>query len=280
MDTIFSPSTPMLIIVTVLIALVPIILHFFIFTSSAAASLPKFLLLGPSGSGKTRLCLWFEKGLEVGGAVVVDVATTQTSQTTLSLECGLPASICASSQYRSENDTSVRKEVKRFFMVDTPGHAKLRNIAMAELDKHTTTSKIKGLIFVVDSADEMTKVAEYLHDVLLALQKRAGKDKISVLIACNKNDLFTALPPTRIKAMLEKEITRIRESRAKGLRDSGVAGVDAVDADDENEWLGDGGEGQFKMEMMEEVGVDVTFKGGSVEKGNCAHWRQWLGSCL
>lgn len=161
-------------------------------------------------------------------------------------------------------------------MVDTPGHAKLRHIAMAELDK----PKVRGLVFVVDSADDMTKVAEYLHDVLLALQKRAGKEKISLLIACNKNDLFTALPATRIKAMLEKEITRIRESRAKGLRDSGVAGVDAVDADDENEWLGEGGKGEFKMEMMEEVGVDVTFKGGSVGKGDCAHWRQWLGRCL
>jgi len=164
-------------------------------------------------------------------------------------------------------------------MVDTPGHAKLRHIAMGELNK-PTTSKVKGLIFVVDSADEMAKVAEYLHDVLLALQKRAGKEKIRLLIACNKNDLFTALPATRIKAMLEKEITRIRESRAKGLRDSGVSGVDAVDVDDENEWLGEGGDGEFKMEMMEEVGVDVTVKGGSVDKGDCAHWRQWLGSCL
>ncbi|KAF8425706.1 signal recognition particle receptor beta subunit-domain-containing protein [Tirmania nivea] len=272
MDSIFSPSTPILIVVTILIALIPIILHFVIFKSSAAASLPKFLLLGPSGSGKTSLCLWFEKGPE--GAV-----PTQTSQTTLSLECDLPASICASSQYRSENDPSLQKEVKRFFMIDTPGHAKLRHIAMEELNK-PTTSKVKGLIFVVDSADEMAKVAKYLHDVLLALQKRAGKEKIRLLIACNKNDLFTALPATRIKVLLEKEITRIRESRAKGLRDLGVSEVDAIAVDDENEWLGERGDGEFKMEMMEEVGVDVTVKGGSVDKGDCVHWRQWVGNCL
>lgn len=133
---------------------------------------------------------------------------------------------------------------------------------------------------MVDSADEMAKAAEYLYDVFLALQKRAGKERAKFLIACNKNDLFTALPAARIKILLEKEITRIRESRAKGLRNSGVSGADAVDMDEETEWLGEGGDGEFKMEMMEEVGVTVTVKGGSVDKGDCEHWRQWLGGCL
>lgn len=156
------------------------------------------------------------------------------------------------------------------------------------------------MVFVVDSADGtagITKAAEYLHDVLLTLQKlRAGKNASSsssggtlrFLIACNKNDLFTALPAARVKAMLEKEITRIRESRAKGLRDSGLAAAGAGAAagsaedvvDEENEWLGEGGEGEFRMEMMEDVGVEVLVKGGSVEKGDCDLWRQWLGSSL
>lgn len=144
-----------------------------------------------------------------------------------------------------------------------------------------------------DGAAGITKAAEYLHDVLLTLQKlRAGKNASSsssggtlrFLIACNKNDLFTALPAARVKAMLEKEITRIRESRAKGLRGSDLAGAAAGSAEDvvdeENEWLGEGGEGEFRMEMMEDVGVEVLVKGGSVEKGDCDLWRQWLGSSL
>ena len=163
-------------------------------------------------------------------------------------------------------------------MIDTPGHAKLRHVALGELSK--PGNKIKGLIFVLDSADELAKAAEYLHDVLLAFQKKGGKEKMRVLIACNKNDLFTALPAGRIRTLLEKEITRIRESRSKGLMDSGIVGADAMVGDLEDEWLGEGGEGEFKMEMMEEVAVEVAVKGGSVERGDCEHWRQWVGSCL
>lgn len=177
-------------------------------------------------------------------------------------------------------------------MVDTPGHAKLRHIAMGELSKGGGGLAPKGVVFVVDSADGaagITKAAEYLHDVLLTLQRlRTGKTNkrtLRVLIACNKNDLFTALPPARVKAMLEKEISRIRESRAKGLRDSGLAaggagaGEDAV-VNEENEWLGEGGEGEFRMEMMDDVGVEVVVKGGSVEKSDCDLWRKWVGSSL
>ncbi|KAF8476110.1 signal recognition particle receptor beta subunit-domain-containing protein [Kalaharituber pfeilii] len=271
MDSIFAPPTPVLIIATILIALIPIILHFAIFRVGANASLPTFLVLGPSGSGKTSLCLWFKKGEKT-------TTPTHTSQTALSLECDIPASMTASAKYRSTNDPSLSQEHTKFLVMDTPGHAKLRHIAYEELKR--PGNNIKGLIFVLDSAEEMAKAAEYLHDVLLALQKAGGKKKMRLLVACNKNDLFTALPASRIKTLLEKEITKTRESRSKGLMDSGVTSTDGVGADDENEWLGEGGEGEFKMEVMEEVGVEVSLKGGSVETGECEYWRQWVGSCL
>ena len=165
-------------------------------------------------------------------------------------------------------------------MCDTPGHGKLRHIAIAQLKN--PLEKPSGVIFVLDSADGIPRAAEYLHDVLLTLQnalaKSGSKSRLSLLIACNKNDLFTAMPATRIKAQLEKEITRIRDSRAKGLLDSGVVAVDA--GGDEDDWLGDGGEEEFNMEMMDDAGIDVSIRSGSVEKADCNEWRKWVGSCL
>ena len=48
----------MLVVITLLIALIPIFVHFVIFRTGVANSIPTFVLLGPSGSGKTSLCVW------------------------------------------------------------------------------------------------------------------------------------------------------------------------------------------------------------------------------
>lgn len=150
---------------------------------------------------------------------------------------------------------------------------------------------MRGLIFVVDSAAissaaGLTEAATYLHDVLLLLQKRhtnartsKGPAALSVLIAANKLDLFTALPPQLVKKSLEEEITKIRATRSKGLLDSGV-GMD--DQDEEREWLGEGEEGSFRFEQMAEAEIDVKVLGGNVfgdgtEKGNIDEWWAWIG---
>jgi signal recognition particle receptor subunit beta len=137
----------------------------------------------------------------------------------------------------------------------------------------------------------LNETAEYLHDVLLALQKRytgaktsKGPKEISVLIAANKMDLFTALPPNLVKLQLEKAISEVRRSRAKGLKDSGVAigGADD-DLDEEKEWLGEGGEGVFDFGQMEEVGTGVTVKGGNVIGGDGVDveaWFEWIAALL
>lgn len=139
----------------------------------------------------------------------------------------------------------------------------------------------------------LREAAEYLHDVLLVLQKRAnsttmttagagGGSGVPVLVAANKLDLFTALPAALVRVGLEGEITRVRESRAKGLLDSGI-GMGDGDAGEEREWLGDGGEGKFEFAQMEDVGVSVTVAGGSVvgaEGADVGKWWDWIGSQL
>ena len=160
---------------------------------------------------------------------------------------------------------------------------------------------MKGIIFMVDAADLSTgssivggieglrEAAEYLHDVLLLLQRRSTSSKTSkapkempVLIAANKMDLFTALPAPLVKSSLEAEITKVRNSRNKGLLDSGVAMSDDG-AGEEKEWLGDGGEGKFEFPQMEEVNVLVSVKGGNVTGADGAdvkQWWDWVGSNL
>lgn len=137
----------------------------------------------------------------------------------------------------------------------------------------------------------LNETAEYLHDVLLALQKRytgaktsKGPKEIPVLIAANKMDLFTALPPNLVKLQLEKAVSEVRKSKAKGLKDSGVAISGEDDGlDEEREWLGEGGEGNFEFSQMEEVGTGVSVKGGNVigsDGVDVGDWFEWIAALL
>jgi signal recognition particle receptor subunit beta len=112
-----------------------------------------------------------------------------------------------------------------------------------------------------------------------------GPKEIPVLVACNKMDLFTALPANLVKSLLEKTITEVRSNKAKALRDAGAAldgGEDEVD--EEKEWLGEGGEGAFAFEQMREIGTSVDVLGGNVmggkEGGDVAKWWEWLAQHL
>ena len=139
-----------------------------------------------------------------------------------------------------------------------------------------------------NSANEaLRQTAEYLHDVLLLLQKRVigttaakGPLNLPILVAANKLDLFTALPAPLVKNALEKEISNVRTSKTKGLLDSGVG---MNDMQDERDWLGDGGNEQFTFSQMDEVNVSVQVLGGNVtgtDGPDVKQWWDWIGSNL
>jgi signal recognition particle receptor subunit beta len=154
------------------------------------------------------------------------------------------------------------------------------------------------LIFVLDSAAVssaagLTEAAEYLHDILLLLQKRHTQSKTSkdpqaipVLVAANKQDVFTSLPGAIVKAKLEEEIAKVRSTRSKGLMDSGVGMEDDVGGEDEDQnWLGEYGSKEFKFSQMEEHGVEVKTVGGNAkgeveEAGRVEEWWAWVGDNL
>jgi signal recognition particle receptor subunit beta len=170
-------------------------------------------------------------------------------------------------------------------LIDTPGHGKLRHHALSHI---TNPQNLKGIIFLVDAAalstgDEgLRQTADYLHDILLLLQKRTDSKtakalkEVPVLIAANKMDLFTALPAPLVKSTLEAEITKVRTSRSRGLLDSGGDSIE----DEKDDWLGEMGSKDFKFAQMEEFDVAVEVVGGHVFGGpgpTVGKWWSWVG---
>jgi len=282
----FSPNLTT-IFITLIVALgLPIIVHAVLYRKAAAAAqIPTFLLVGPSGGGKTAFTTLAERKT---------TTQTHTSTTPLTVSAILPSPhVPASSHYRSPGDPAFERS-RNFLLIDTPGHGKLRHYATAQIND---PKNIRAIIFVVDSAQlsnetDLNEAAEYLHDILLSLQKRytdatssKGPKEIPVLVAANKLDLFTALPPHLVKDLLEKTITEVRSNKAKALRDAGAAlsgGED--DVDEEKEWLGEGGEGSFTFEQMRESGTSVQVIGGNVVAGkegaDMDKWWEWIAEQL
>lgn len=137
-------------------------------------------------------------------------------------------------------------------------------------------------------SSSLAEAADYLHDVLLALQKRISSGKASknqtsmpVLIAANKLDLFTALPTKLVKNGLESELTKLRGTKSKGLLDSGIGMDDDLE---DREILGGAGAGKFDFSLMEEYNVPIEVAGGSVLSADgtadVKEWWDWIGRHL
>lgn len=271
-----TPSWPVVVLGLLVVLGAPVLLHIILSRSVTYIVPPSVLLLGPDNAGKTALLTLYERG---GTA---SPPATHTSQATQSVELNASTDSARKTTYRNHEDSD--GTYTKFLLVDTPGHGKLRNVAMGKLAR---AEKLRAVVFVVDAAalgeqDVLAPTAQYLHDVLLVLQKKAtstGKDKnvVPVLIAANKMDLFTALPAGMVKSSLEMEISRIRASRSKGLLDSGV-GTDDMGAEEQEAWLGEYGSEKFTFAQMNEFDIDVDVLPGSVmaEKPDADKWWWWI----
>ncbi|KAL0932271.1 srp receptor beta subunit [Colletotrichum truncatum] len=279
-EHIMTPSTPVILIGAAIVLLFPILLHFILVKSTPYTTLPSVLLLGPSGAGKTALLTLFERG--------DSPAMTHTSQRPQTVELTASRDSKTKHSFRNQEDTSGTHT--KFLLVDTPGHGKLRNYAMAKLAGGSSDkSKLKAIVFMVDAAaisenEVLAPTASYLYEVLLGLQKRAASSKSSkppapvpVLVAANKVDLFTALPGALVKSSLEAEITRIRSSRSKGLLDSGV-GIDDVGSEENDDWLGAYGTEKFTFDQLREFDVEVDVAAGNVSGSGpgADKWWAWI----
>ncbi|KAI1144244.1 P-loop containing nucleoside triphosphate hydrolase protein [Hypoxylon sp. FL0543] len=274
-EYIFTPSTEIFIVGIFIVFLAPILVHLYIARSTPYTTLPSILLAGPSGGGKTSLLTLLERG--------DSASATHTSQVPQSIELTTSDDHGATT-FREAARIDAPGAHRKFLLVDTPGHGKLRNQhAMTKI----ASSTLRGIIYVLDAAsldDSLADTAAYLYDVLLALQKRTGAGKTSktpneihVLIAANKLDLFTALPASLVKSNLEAELGRIRQSRSKGLLDSGV-GADDIGSEEQDGWLGQYGSEKFSFDQMREFDIEVDVIGGSVIDGKVDKWWDWISS--
>lgn len=318
-------GNPTAILIALVITLgLPILLHLVFYRKAASPPLSTFVLLGPSGSGKTSflslVCSHIGSGIcrltyvsQVESASSVKSKTlstlTHTSQTSTSTTVTLPPSVPVfSNRYRSVNDPSLpdaKRNAVKYVLRDTPGHGKLRSAQLTQLQaelslKNKKVSSIRGIVFFVDAAslaegaENLRDYAGYLYDILLVLQKvilTKGKSSanadasVSILVAANKQDLFTALPPGSVKQKLESEINRIRQTRQKGLLD---ASAGPEHDEDEDEIFG--GDGAFTFQGLEDdIGVKVDVVGGFAKVENekdvasvagIRKWEEWIGSCL
>jgi signal recognition particle receptor subunit beta len=300
LEATLTPSPAVFIIGGLIVLLAPVILHHLYTRTTPYTSLPTVLLVGPSGAGKTALLTLFERGPLPSNSSPANPAQTHTSQTPSSIELAAPED--KSLSFRTDLDATGATATK-FLLVDTPGHGKLRAAALSKLlptaggsskkddikKAASASSRLRAVVFVLDAADAdtlSTDGAEYLYDVLLALQKRTGSGKTSraphavpVLVAANKLDLFTALPAALVKSRLEAELGRIRKTRSKGLLEASV-GADEVDVPEEgDDWLGEYGSDKFSFAQMREFDIEVDVIGGDVvgEGGpGVDKWWSWI----
>lgn len=288
-EVIMTPSAPVFIIGGLIVLLVPVLMHLWVTKSTTYTVLPSILLAGPTNAGKTALHTLLERR--------TTPSETHTSQAPSTVELAVDAHARGHRSFRDDLDASGATATK-FYLVDTPGHGKLRHHALDGrlAPAAAKASRVKGVVFVVDAAalsepEVLADTAAYLYEVLLRLQKRMGDTRTSkapyaipLLVAANKMDLFTALPAKLVKSSLEKELGRIRRTRSKGLLDSGV-GTDEIGAgaDEADDWLGEYGSADFKFEQMREFDIDVTVEGGNVlgdDGPGVDKWWSWIGSRL
>ncbi|KAI7898954.1 signal recognition particle receptor beta subunit-domain-containing protein [Cokeromyces recurvatus] len=216
-------------IITTSILLITTVIGILLYTKKQTKN--TILLLGTSNAGKTAMYIWLKSGKK--------------HPTVSSIK---------------ENEGQITVNKKTFELIDIPGHERVRY-------RYTDFLPVtRSIIFVIDSTSisrQIRPVAEYLYDILA--KPIVQKQRIPILIACNKSDMITALPIEKIKTLLELEINRLRNTR--------TARVEQQEEDDEQEeFLGYEGE-DFKLNHVDNR---IDFESCSVENQDLANIKDWI----
>jgi GTPase SAR1 family protein len=149
-------------------------------------------------------------------------------------------------------------------IVDIPGHFNFR------LKVQQYMERAKGVILVVDSRDKdkISEAAEFLYDILS--NNRLVKQRVPILVACNKQDLNLAKRAVQIEREFSTEFDAIRKVR-KASREQenettgggiGTVTDDALTTVDQT--IFDDLKGKFSFEQIPQA--SVTFIDCSVQQ--------------
>jgi signal recognition particle receptor subunit beta len=109
-------------------------------------------------------------------------------------------------------------------VVDFPGHPRLRSGVAARL------AQASVVLFVVDSSAlskaNLGTCAEFLYDVMTDESVEARQP--ALLIVCSKFDLSTAAAKAYVRAQLEKELSRLKETRPSLAAEGDDGGADTI----------------------------------------------------
>lgn len=192
---------------------------------------PTLLLVGPSSSGKTCLFqrLLFDRNFSI----------SYTSQRT------------NSGRFQLDNGKTIK-------IMDVPGHPKL----FGDFKTYRPTS----IVFVLDSST-LSKNASSVVQNLLEVLNFARKQNIKeVGLFANKEDLFTALSPEKVKELIESEVEQVRKQK------EGVSMESIEEKSEENdEWLQD-------ITGAFDLSNECTLLHGSVLKGSVESLKSWISS--
>ena len=199
---------------------------------------PSVVLVGPPSAGKTTL---FHQW---------NATESLDSESSESKKPGTSVKTVTSITPNESSSFKLRPSLR---LVDCPGNEKLQQFTVQELRLGNT----KAAVFVVDAAAG------------LELTNKEGEEPIPVLIAVNKFDQFSALSVNKVTALLESELTQLRDSKSQGLMSS--TETDGFE-DDSQFQLGVPGQ-PFKFTDLEGV---VGVVDGSALVGRLDKWENWL----
>jgi len=147
-------------------------------------------------------------------------------------------------------------------LVDVPGSDRVRGQVIDQF-----SGSARAVVFVVDSntvSKQVRDVAEYLH--FLLTNKNINSNSPPLLIVCNKQDSGMAKSSGAVKALLEKEIEKVRMTRSNQLAGTQNESRDSV-------FLGREG----KTFELKDLGCKVDFEEASaLELDSLKGVRQWI----
>lgn len=261
------------VLLTLLVGLFVTLLIFFVqtgqFSSSSSRSpyyKPSFLILGSNNAGKTALYhRLIDESEEREKKLTPTVSSIEMSATDINLPF------------------ANRTISKKFQLIDFPGHVKYSQLLNKLIVEDITLTKVRGVIYVIDSssrsAGDLELSSQFLFNLLSITEKL--QNGVDFLFAVNKSEAFDSIPVHRIRQLLEDEINKLVQNELNSVdKNSGIDKADDGEFNIGHEtlrefWLSVVGssKGKFTFDKLE---GNMDFVAGSALTGKIDGWENWL----